>query len=78
MDIGEAQKLRALDTENSRLKKLLAESQLENSILKEVAAKNSDGARAARRAAWLRGLRAQPRCRSRAGRGHALATSFSG
>lgn len=39
MDIGEAKKLRALETENSRLKKLLAESQLENSILKEVAAK---------------------------------------
>lgn len=39
MDIAEAKKLRALESENGRLKKLLAESQLENSILKEVAAK---------------------------------------
>ena len=39
MDIAEAKKLRALETENGRLKKLLAESQLENAILKEVAAK---------------------------------------
>jgi putative transposase len=39
MDIAEAKKLRALEAENGRLKKLLAESQLENSILKEVAAK---------------------------------------
>jgi putative transposase len=39
MDIAEAKKLRSLESENARLKKLLAESQLENSILKEVAAK---------------------------------------
>jgi putative transposase len=39
MDIAEAKKLRALETENTRLKKLLAETTLENSILKEVAAK---------------------------------------
>lgn len=39
MDIAEAKKLRALETENARLKKLLAETALENSILKEVAAK---------------------------------------
>jgi putative transposase len=39
MDIAEAKKLRSLESENARLKKLLAESQVENSILKEVAAK---------------------------------------
>lgn len=39
MDIAEAKKLRALETENGRLKKLLAESQLGNMILEEVAAK---------------------------------------
>lgn len=39
MDIAEAKKLRALEAENGRLKKLLAETTLENSILKEVAAK---------------------------------------
>lgn len=39
MDIAEAKKLRALEAENGRLKKLLAESHLECAILKEVAAK---------------------------------------
>jgi putative transposase len=39
MDIAEAKKVRALETENARLKKLFAESQLEIAILKEVAAK---------------------------------------
>ena len=36
MDKPEIQKLRKLERENARLKKLLAESQLDNSILKEV------------------------------------------
>lgn len=39
MDVSEAKKLRALEMENARLKKLLAETTLENSILKEAAAK---------------------------------------
>lgn len=39
MDIVEAKRLRALEIENARLKKLFAESQLEIAILKEVAAK---------------------------------------
>jgi transposase-like protein len=39
MDIAEAKKLRMLEAENGRLKKLLAESHLECAILKEVAAK---------------------------------------
>ena len=39
MDVAEAKKLRALETENGRLEKLLAESQLENLLLKEVTAK---------------------------------------
>jgi transposase-like protein len=39
MDIAEAKKLRALEAENGRLKKLLAESHLECAILKEVASK---------------------------------------
>jgi putative transposase len=56
MDIAEAKKLRALEAENGRLKKLLAESHLECAILKEVAQKNGDGARAAPPG----GLRAQP------------------
>lgn len=39
MDIVEAKRLRALEIENARLKKLFAESQLEIEILKEVAGK---------------------------------------
>ena len=39
MDIVEAKRLRALEIENGRLKKLFAESQLEIAILKEVAGK---------------------------------------
>ena len=39
MDVADAKRLKALETENGRLKRLLAESQLENSVLKEIAAK---------------------------------------
>ena len=35
MSVPEAKRLKELDTENSRLKKLLAESLLENEIIKE-------------------------------------------
>jgi putative transposase len=39
MSVDEAKRLKTLEAENTRLKKLLAESQLANEILKEVAAK---------------------------------------
>jgi putative transposase len=39
MDVSEARRLKELETENARLKKLLAESHLEVEVLKEVAAK---------------------------------------
>lgn len=35
MSVPEAKRLKELDTENARLKKLLAESMLENEIIKE-------------------------------------------
>jgi putative transposase len=35
MDVSDAKKLRALEAENARLKKLLAESLLENEVTKE-------------------------------------------
>jgi putative transposase len=35
MDVSDAKKLRALETENARLKKLLAESMLENEVTRE-------------------------------------------
>jgi len=40
MEISEARRLKALEDENRRLKKLLAESMLDASTLKEMLAKN--------------------------------------
>lgn len=39
MDVSDARRLRALEDENAKLKKLLAEQMLDNAILKDVAAK---------------------------------------
>lgn len=39
MDISDARKLKALEEENTRLKKLLAEAMLDNAILKDVVSK---------------------------------------
>ena len=36
MDVSDAKRLKALETENTRLKKLLAEALLENEVTKEV------------------------------------------
>ena len=38
MDVSDARKLKALEDENAKLKKLLAEAILDNAILKDVAA----------------------------------------
>lgn len=40
MDVSEARKLNALEDENAKLKKLLAEAMLDNAMLKDVASKN--------------------------------------
>ena len=42
LDVSDARKLKALEDENARLKKLLAEAMLDNAILKDVASKNGD------------------------------------
>ena len=39
MDVSDARRLKALEDENSKLKKLLAETVLDNAILKDIAAK---------------------------------------
>ena len=39
MDIGDARKLKALENENAKLKKLLAEAMLDNAMLKDLNAK---------------------------------------
>jgi putative transposase len=39
MDVSDARRLKALEDENAKLKKLLAEAMLDNAMLKDIAAK---------------------------------------
>jgi putative transposase len=39
MDVSDARRLKALEVENARLKKLLAETVLDNAMLKDIASK---------------------------------------
>jgi putative transposase len=39
LDVSDAKRLRSLEDENARLKKLLAEAMLDNAMLKDIAAK---------------------------------------
>jgi hypothetical protein len=41
LDVADVKRLKALELENSRLKKLLAEATLDNAILKEINAKKN-------------------------------------
>ena len=40
MDVSQARKLKVFEEENARLKRLLADTMLDNAVLKEVASKN--------------------------------------
>jgi len=40
LDVSDAKRLRSLEGENARLKKLLAEAMLDNAMLKDIASKN--------------------------------------
>ena len=40
MTVSDAQRLKSLETENGRLKRLLAEAMLDNAVLKDLATKN--------------------------------------
>jgi putative transposase len=40
MDVSQARKLKVLEEENGRLKRLLADAMLDNAVLKEVAGKS--------------------------------------
>ena len=42
LEVSEAKRLRSLEDENRRLKKLLAETMLDNAMLKDIATKNGD------------------------------------
>jgi putative transposase len=39
LDVSDAKRLKALEDENSKLKKLLADTMLDNAMLKEIASK---------------------------------------
>jgi putative transposase len=39
LEVSEARRLKALETENAKLKKLLAEAMLDNAMLKDIASK---------------------------------------
>ena len=45
MDVPEAKRLKQLEDENAKLKKLLAEAMLDNAMLKHIAEKNGDARR---------------------------------
>ncbi len=47
LDVSEARRLRALEDENAKLKKLLAEAMLDNAVLKDLTSKNGDARRQA-------------------------------
>ena len=47
MDVSQARKLKVLEEENGRLKRLLADAMLDNAVLKEVAAKTGEAHRSA-------------------------------
>lgn len=47
LEVSEARKLKVLEDENARLKRLLADAMLDNAMLKDVAAKNGDARRQA-------------------------------
>ena len=48
LEVSEARRLRSLEEEKRRLKKLLAEAMLDNAMLKELNSKNGDARRQAR------------------------------
>ena len=48
MDVSDAKRLKALEAENAKLKRLYADAMLDNAGLKELLAKNGDARRQAR------------------------------
>ncbi len=48
MDVADAQKLKGLEAENAKLKRLLADAMLDNAALKDLLGKNGDARTSAR------------------------------
>ena len=47
LEVAQAKRLRKLEEENAKLRKLLAEAMLDIAVLKDISAKNGDARRAA-------------------------------
>jgi putative transposase len=47
LEVAQAKRLRTLEEENAKLRKLLAEAMLDIAVLKDISAKNGDARRAA-------------------------------
>ena len=61
LDVSDAKRLKSLEDENSKLKKLLAEAMLDNAMLRDVAARNGDARRQTRsRRSFPPGPRGEP------------------
>ena len=61
LDVSDARRLKALEDENAKLKRLLADAMLDNVMLKDIAAKNGDARRQTRgRGSPLPQLRGEP------------------
>src|ERR1700757_1296801 len=71
IEVSDAKRLKALEDENAKLKKLLAEAMLDNPMLKETATKNGDARRQA-------GGRRSPGFRVRGERGAGVYGDWSG
>lgn len=65
LEVSDAKRLKALEDENAKLKKLLADAMLDTAMLKDVAAKNGDARRKAK--GRLRSFAQQFRCERMAG-----------
>lgn len=66
LEVSDARRLRQLEHENERLKKLLADLMLDNAMLKEISAKNSSAqCQAASGGSSPRGVRGEPAPRLR-------------
>ena len=48
LDVSDAKRLKSLEDENAKLKKLFGEAMLDNAMLKDIATKNGDARRQAR------------------------------
>src|SRR2546430_17465046 len=78
MEVADAKRLKGLEDENRRLKKLLAEAMLDNAALKDILGKTAEACGAASDGgAALRGARPEPTARRQAGEDRPFGVALS-